>query len=197
MIVAGSTGYAAHVKHVAVLLFAVTACAADTGATEAPLSSDPIQACPIADEAALPGHEATFYLCAEQTAQCGPDGYLLGYGTKYAQRFYRDTRPRMTARGQQWIDDVLVCLQGSLRDSIDASTSCDDLRTIAFDSHPACYVEAGFCTLSPWDIAQVVWSIDLRDWLGKDSARQVVTTALDCGNQYTRSIVRALFWYLL
>lgn len=184
-------------KHVALLLScALAACAVETGAEQASLSSDPIQACPIPSEGDIPGHEADFYLCAEETAQCGPSGYLVGYGAKYAQRFYRDTRPRMTARGQRWIDDVLVCLQRELRASIDANTSCDDIRTIAFDSHPGCYVENGFCTLSPWDIAQVVWSIDLRDWFGKDSARQVVTTALDCGDQYAMTL-RALFWYLL
>jgi hypothetical protein len=159
-------------------------------------SSDPIQACPIPDEDAIAGDEAVFYECAEEIAQCGPDGYLIGYGAKYAERFYTQTRPRMTPRGQQWLDDVLVCLQSSLRDSIDANTSCDDIRTIAFDEHPACYVDAGFCTLSPWDIAQVVWTIDLRDWVSRDAAKQVVTTALDCGGQQA-STIRALFFYLL
>jgi hypothetical protein len=159
-------------------------------------TSDPIQACPIPDEDAIAGHAADFYECAEATAQCGPDGYLIGYGAKYAERFYTQTRPRMTPRGQEWIDDVLVCLQSSLRDSIDASTSCEDIRTIAFDSHPACYVEAGFCSLSPWDIAQVVWTIDLRDWASREAAKQVVTTALDCGGEDAKTI-RAWFWYLL
>ncbi len=159
-------------------------------------SPDPIQDCPIPDEAAIAGHEAIFYDCAEETAQCGPDGYLIGYGAKYAERFYTQTRPRMSPRGQEWLDDVLVCLQATLRDSIDANTSCDDIRTIAFDSHPACYVDAGFCTLSPWDIAQVVWTIDLRDWTSREAAKQVVTTALDCGGEYAQTI-RALFWYLI
>ncbi|HTJ45656.1 MAG TPA: hypothetical protein VL463_26320 [Kofleriaceae bacterium] len=185
-------------KHVAVLLFlAASACAVETetGTTEQAVT-DPIQSCPIPDEHAIAGHEAVFYTCAEETAHCGPTGYLTGYGAKYATRFYRDTRPRMTSRGQQWIDDVLVCLQTNLRDTIDSTTSCDDIRTIAFDEHPACYVDAGFCTLSPWDIAQVVWTIDLRDWASRAAAKQVVTTALDCGNQYA-STIRALFWYLL
>ena len=176
---------------------ALGACAVDAGTTSEPLTGDPIQACPIPAEGDIAGHEAVFYECAEQTAQCGPSGYLIGYGAKYARRFYDVTRARMTARGQQWIDDVLVCLQGELRASIDATTSCDDIRTIAFDSHPACYVEHGFCTLSPWDIAQVLWSIDLRDLASRESAKQIVTTALDCGDQDTTSILRARFWYLM
>ncbi|MCA9673731.1 MAG: hypothetical protein H6709_00160 [Kofleriaceae bacterium] len=163
--------------------------AIDVAATSAALTDpDPVQACPLPDPAHLAGHEAVFYTCAETVADggagCGPTGYLLGYGTRYAQRFYRDTRPRMTARGQRWIDDVLVCLQHDLRDAIDATTSCDDIWQTAFDSHPACYVDAGFCTLSIWDIAQVVRTIDVRDWVSADAARQVVTTAARCGAGY-------------
>ena len=185
-------------KSAALVMLVLSACAVDavdTGTATDPLA-DPIQACPIPDVHAIAGHEGLFYECAEQTAQCGPSGYLLGYGDKYAHRFYQQARPHMTARGQQWIDTVLVCLQRDLRDSIDANTTCDDIRATAFDSHPACYLDAGFCTLSPWDIAQVVWTIDLRDWASRDAARQVVTTAIGCGGQYAQTI-RALFWYLI
>jgi hypothetical protein len=144
--------------------------------------------CAIPDVNDIPGHESVFYLCAEQLADfghgCGPDGYLLGYGTRYSQRFYQQARPRMSARGQRWIDSVLVCLQDDLRETIDATTSCDDIWSLAFDSHPACYLQAGFCTLSPFDIAHVVWSIDAKDWLSRDAARQVVATAVGCGKQY-------------
>jgi len=153
------------------------------------VGADAIATCPIPDANAIPGHESVFYLCAETVADggqgCGPDGYLLGYGTKYSQRFYKNARPRMSARGQAWIDDVLVCLQHDLRAAIDASTSCDDIWNIAFDSHPQCYLDAGFCTLSPFDIAQVVFTIDAKDWLSRDAARQVVHTAAGCGKQYS------------
>jgi hypothetical protein len=196
----GAAGYTAPVKPAVaialVAILALPACLDGPPTAEATAAvTDPISACPIPDEADLAGHEAVFYECAEATARCGPDGYLLGYGARYARRFYRETRARMTRRGQQWIDDVLVCLQRDLRASIDSGTSCPDIRTIAFDTHPACYVENGFCTLSPWDVAQVVWSIDSSDLVGRDAARQVVTTALDCGDQYA-GWIRGLFWYL-
>ncbi len=188
---------------VAVVLLALSACvtgeAAATGeATDA--VTDPVKACPIPVVGDIAGHEADFYQCAEPSADgsngCGPDGYLIGYGTRYARRFYEVTRPRMSARGQRWIDDVLVCLQRDLRDSIDSTTSCDDIWTTAFDSHPACYVGAGFCTLSPFDIAQVVLTVDAKDWLSRDAARQVVDTAIGCGDAYARWM-RFWFWYLL
>jgi hypothetical protein len=185
---------------VVLVALAATGCyASELGATDEAVT-DSMKACPIPSADAIPGHETVFYQCAEQLADsgrgCGPTGYLVGYGTKYAQRFYHQARPHMSARGQQWIDDVLVCLQRDLRESIDSTTSCDDIWTTAFDSHPACYLEAGFCTLSPFDIAQVVWTIDLKDWVSRDAARQVVRTAIGCGHQY-EVWMRALFWDLI
>ena len=164
------------------------------------VSIDAVQACPIPTPNDIPGHENLFYQCAELHADfgrgCGESGYLLGYGSKYAQRFYRQARPRMSTRGQKWIDDVLVCLQHDLREAIDETTTCDDIWTTAFDSHPSCYVRAGFCTLPPLDIAQVVWTVDAKDWLSRDAARQILHTASSCGREYA-GFLRFLFWYLV
>ncbi len=186
------------------LAFSLTACAGDDfdkglGSATESVSADAIGTCPIPDLNAIPGHEAVFYQCAEQFADfghgCGESGYFLGYGSKYAQRFYKQARPRMSARGQKWIDDVLVCLQHDLREAIDETTSCDEIWTTAFDSHPSCYVRSGFCSLSPLDIAQVVWTIDSKDWLSRDAARQVLDTASTCSQQFA-SWFAVFFSYL-
>src|SRR6266496_1617089 len=84
-----------------------TACTSELATTDEAIT-DSIKACPIPSTDAIPGHESVFYQCAETFADggrgCGPTGYLPGYGTRYAQRFYQQARPRMTGRGQQWID---------------------------------------------------------------------------------------------
>jgi hypothetical protein len=161
------------------LLFAVAGCEAYVASSEQALA-DPVTSCPVVDPAAIAGHEATYYRCAEVTLACGPDGYLLGYGAKYAERFYRQTRPWMSPAGRRWIDATLVCLQTTLRDRIDATTSCDDVRTIAYDSHPECYVSTGFCRL-PWsDWFAVLGTVDGTDWLSRDAQRQVTATARAC-----------------
>lgn len=164
------------------LALALAACATDVDleATSQALATDPVKACPVVDPHAIAGHEATFYRCAEQTLGCGADGYLLGYGTRYAERFYRSTRPWMSAQGQRWIDATLLCLQTALRDRIDATTSCADVRTRAFDSHPECYVDSGFCELPFTDWLAVATTIDGRDWLSRDAQRQVTATARAC-----------------
>ena len=182
------------------LAAALAACATDeeVGADQFAVV-DPVQACPIPASGAIAGHEADFYRCVDGVVAggvgCGDDGHLLGYGARYAERFYRVTRPRMSARGQRWIDDVLVCLQEELQASIDADSGCDDIRDVAFDSHPGCYVDAGFCRLPVLDVLQVVWTIDVRDWLGSSAARQAVETAIGCGRDYA-SILRVLFPHL-
>ncbi len=158
----------------------LAACSPELAVTAQEVSGDPVTSCPVVERNAIAGHEATFYQCAEQTLQCGDDGYLIGYGTRYAERFYRYTRAWMSPRGKRWLDDTLVCLQVKLRERIDASTSCDDVRTIAFDSHPECYVESGFCGLPVTDWFAVAATIDGRDWLSQDALRQVTTTAHAC-----------------
>jgi hypothetical protein len=162
------------------VVLATGACTADLGVTAQEVTGDPVTSCPIVNPNAIAGHEATFYQCAEQALHCGPDGYLIGYGTRYAERFYRYTRPWMSPAGKRWIDATLVCLQEKLRERIDAQTSCDDVRTIAFDSHPECYVESGFCELPVTDWFAVAATIDGRDWLSQDALRQVSTTAHAC-----------------
>jgi hypothetical protein len=137
--------------------------------------------CPVPETpAAIAGHESDFYVCAEEIASCGPDSYLVGYGAKYAERFYRQTRPWMSRAGKRWIDDVLVCLQHELRASVGDGASCPAISTTAYDSHPACYVDAGFCRL-PWsDWLAVVATVDGVDWLSRDAKRQVLVTASTC-----------------
>lgn len=164
------------------------------------LDVDPVLACPIPTPDRIAGHEGDFYRCVDAViaggAGCGDDGYLLGYGARYAERFYRETRPRMSARGRAWIDDVLVCLQEELRDGIDAATPCDDVRDLAFDSHPRCYVDAGFCRLPVLDVLHVLWTIDVRDWLGSSAARQAVETAIACGREHA-AVVRVVFGHVV
>jgi hypothetical protein len=162
------------------LLLAPAACQLDVDTTSAELAADPIAACPVPRPGAIAGHEADFYRCAEETASCGDDGYLLGYGARYAERFYRRTRPLMSARGKQFIDATLVCLQTTLRDEIDAGTSCDDIHALAYDSHPDCYVASGFCDLTWRDWLAVASTIDGHDWLSRDALRQVQATMRAC-----------------
>jgi hypothetical protein len=149
---------------------------------------DPVKRCAAPTPGNIAGHEADFYECAERWVAggqgCGESGYLLGYGARYARAFYFDTRPRMTSRGKDWLDKVLVCLQHDLREAITLETACDVIRRTAFDQHPHCYAASGFCTLPLRDILQVPATVDGKDLLSKDGLRQIVGMVPACGEQY-------------
>ena len=56
-------------------------------------------------------------------------------------------------------------------------TSCKDLQTFAFNSHPSCYVDNGFCTdifLSSTNLYCLAAEVfDLRDFFDKLAIQQV------------------------
>jgi hypothetical protein len=150
---------------------------------------DPLLLCPTTQPNGIPGNEAAFYECAEQWVNqgegCGTEGYLLGYGGRYAKRFYNWTRPRMTSWGRPFIDGTLVCLQQDLQSEISVASSCDTIRAVAFSQHPDCYLENGFCKIGPWNTTLVASTPDGDDLLSKEGREQIQTILDRCGRQYT------------
>jgi hypothetical protein len=91
-----------------------------------------------------------YYLCAERKSPCGLDGYNLGFGFKYCSGSKFQLAGEMkTVEGQKWVQSVFQCLQR--QSFIDAQSgqnnSCESLKKNAFNSHPNCYAQAGFCDL--------------------------------------------------
>lgn len=155
---------------------------------------DPIQECPVPSVNALGQVQnvGEFYACADSWLAggrgCGPDGYPLGYGEYYARRFYNKTRPWMTWWGRYWLDDTLVCLQQDLQAAITMGTPCEEVRRVAFAQHPNCYAENGACYLWLWDVAQILRTVDGRDWVSREGAKQIVGFFLECGEEYAELI---------
>lgn len=143
-------------------------------------SSDPVKQCPVATKHASDSEIASFYQCAERTLRCGPDGYLLGYGARYAERFMQHTFARVSPAGQEFLRQNLVCLQETLRSLISARTPCPEVHTLAFNSHPQCYVSSGFCSLSYWDWGLIGGTVTPRDLFSADTVRQVRSVAASC-----------------
>ncbi len=91
-----------------------------------------------------------YYLCAEQKSPCGLDGYNLGFGFKYCSGSQFQLAGEMkTAQGQQWVQNVFQCLQKQsfLNANNNINKTCESIKKDAFDSHPNCYAQAGFCDL--------------------------------------------------
>ena len=87
--------------------------------------------------------------CLEAKFQCGAEGYPIGYGDRYCNKF-TENYDKFDEEGKKWIDGTLICLKESLLPDMnnnDAET-CDDVYNHAFDSHVKCYTENGFCDIA-------------------------------------------------
>lgn len=99
-----------------------------------------------------------YLTCLDACIPCGSDGYAQAYGNYYCQKFLD---AKFTEEEVAWRDSVLICLQKALFAHLEEDVSCDQIKRLAFDSHPACYTLQGhsICDLSfesQWRILQIV-----------------------------------------
>jgi hypothetical protein len=147
-----------------------------------------------------PANRCTFYDCAADAAQgqlgCNKQGnnYFHDYGRKYCNKFVDVTYANLSARGQRWMNETLVCLQDALKRgcALNRCNSCSALARWAFDSHPACYVgrdpisnrndpnRTSICTLNPSDAYNISTTPTAEDLFTWNSGRQVAQVAGLC-----------------
>lgn len=116
-----------------------------------------------------------YYTCREEEAQCGVDGYLLHFANRYCERYRLVSEPEASPEAQAWLRRVRRCLILAL-DEKDQSNNCESIEQNGFDSHPSCYVQTGFCDLSPADWLLVFNTIDHDD----ADFQQMLTTGNQC-----------------
>jgi hypothetical protein len=116
-----------------------------------------------------------YYLCREQEMGCGPNGYFVGFGYHYCNAFRLVTEAHVSPEAQAWLVRVRRCLIESM-DSAPFEGDCDAVRTQAYASHEACYVETGFCDLSVGDWLRVLNTVRLSDL----DFQQMFVTAKAC-----------------
>jgi|GEM_PF-1468818 len=121
-----------------------------------------------------------YYRCRERQAQCGEQGYLLGYVGRYCDRFATVTEPRVSPAAAAWLGRVRTCLVDYMADEVGDDASCEEIRERGTASHAGCYVEAGFCDLNIADWFAIVHTIDPGDV----PLQQVLTTGHACLRQW-------------
>ncbi len=104
-----------------------------------------------------------YYRCREAAQPCGPDGYVASYVGPYCQRFASVTEPRVSQAARRWLQRVRQCLVRELDRRAPIGTACEETRAIGLETHVTCYLETGFCALSPFDWLAIVRSIDPGD----------------------------------
>ncbi|KAK4441949.1 hypothetical protein QBC34DRAFT_314123 [Podospora aff. communis PSN243] len=142
-----------------------------------------------------PQRSCAFYTdCAEARLRCGNSGYPVAYGRKNCLAFQSDLS-KFTAAGQDFIWGTMYCLQTALRDAINCDSTCSQAGDAAFDSHPGCYINNGFCDLPPQDWWQLVKTVG-TDLLSAKALKQVVQTGAACGGHIIGKIDDAITEYL-
>ena len=145
-----------------------------------------------------PMDKCAFYAnCLETRYQCGPDGYPLGYGQFYCQKF-SDNRGLLSAQGQEWMLATMHCLQLALvPDAIEATppaSDCEALKEQAFGSHAGCYTNNGFCALGVEVWAAVLEIVNIKTLFSSwDAFKATIETAADCAHFYAYMVERGLF----
>ncbi|KAK3370631.1 hypothetical protein B0H63DRAFT_454787 [Podospora didyma] len=142
-----------------------------------------------------PEKSCAFYSdCAEAALRCGPTGYPLAYGRKNCLAFQGDLL-KFTAAGQTFIWATMHCLQVKLRDAIVCDSKCPAVFDAAFASHPACYVDSGFCDLPPEDWWQLIKTVN-TDLVSRKSLEQMIQTSQACAGKMLDKIDAAVQGYL-
>jgi hypothetical protein len=122
----------------------------------------------------------SFYLnCAEAMLECGPAGYPQEFGDKNCNKFSNNI-DWFSSNGQSFVWNTMLCLQQAMVPVLEPCTAtCDSFNTAAFNSHPGCYVQGGFCGLSCADVIATVATVGTDIFKGNALA-QVAGTAAGC-----------------
>jgi len=137
--------------------------------------------------------------CLEPKFKCGPTGYPIGYGNKYCNKFLEFFND-FTPEGQEWIGKTLLCLKNALIPVYESTKSitCSEIYNIAFDSHPTCYTDSGFCNLFAdprigfTTIKGLLKVLEVKDMASIPSFKQVIITAGKCG----KSVLDAVWKFI-
>ena len=147
-------------------------------------------------EETLTQHNCEFYSnCLEKKFECGAKGYPIGYGFKYCSKFLANQKS-FPPKGQEWIDSTLLCLKQALipfTTKNKDSNTCTNILNAAFDSHPECYVKAGFCQLFfRADVGDTIKALlatyEVNDFKSLISIKQIFETAKLCGADFLKKI---------
>uniref|UniRef100_A0A1X7VAX4 VWFA domain-containing protein n=1 Tax=Amphimedon queenslandica TaxID=400682 RepID=A0A1X7VAX4_AMPQE len=137
-------------------------------------------------------------------------GMFKGTGKKWSITFYRLLTGSNLASQHELLSLSLVkhgllmlvyrCLMQSIVNSPrynNVNTTCDQLETFAFESHPRCYIENGFCTdilLSDQCQNLVCIGNEIftdRDFYSKQAIDQMTRTAASCSSRISTFLLDA------
>lgn len=155
-------------------------------AEESPSPEGPLSpvGCVVPTEEDILTRRGDYYRCLDEVlmdgAGCGPDGYPLGYGAKYADRYFDEVYPSVSSEAQAFLRRVSIHLQREMDAFVTPSSSCEAVWDYGFGTHPACYIESGFCDLELSDVAAIAGAVDPEDQDLPEAAEQTERIVEGC-----------------
>lgn len=121
-------------------------------------------------------------------------GYYLAFGDKYCCRFRLRLRHWLSRAGQAWIDNTCKLLQQMIEQKraedphafARLEENAAALRSFAYSTHAAAYIQSGVGALPLRDLLLIVSSIDLKDLVNRDGLCQVLQVLAHLVNTYTQ-----------
>jgi hypothetical protein len=134
-----------------------------------------------------------------------PPPYYLAFGARNLTTYLTETRPRLSTKGQEFIDRVAVRLQELLeelalqrpgfyssmeegrQESIEGRN--EEFERLAFATHIRAYCESGWSELRPGDRAAIIADVPFSHWLA--SVRDGTALALnwECGRGWRDAVL--------
>ncbi len=140
-----------------------------------------------------PKKKCSFYTCAALEAkeilgcEYNQNNYFHDFGHKYCLRFTDKTYPSLSSTGKKWMNQVLLCLQDSLKKGCAQDgrcRSCDSLRSWAYASHTPCYAgldplsgkklskRLSICEISFLDQLKILGTIEKKEYSKPEISQQ-------------------------
>lgn len=145
---------------------------------------DPTLICTPASPDDILERKGDYYRCLDDQLiggeGCGPEGYPLGYGRKYADRFFDLVYPEISPIGQVFLEQVSICLQSEMAAWVTSETACTAVWDHGFETHPPCYLESGFCDVPFADVAAIAAAVDPEDQALPEAQEQMAQILAGC-----------------
>ena len=89
-----------------------------------------------------------FYKDKSQELNCNNENYLMSFGYKYCRLFFYPPN-QVSQNAINVFEHIRPCLINDLQNY--KNLTCENTKSVAFQSHINCYVDNGFCELSEHD----------------------------------------------
>lgn len=121
------------------------------------------------------------YLTVEEKFECGEEGYPVGFGYKNCMSFNNAKKyGKFNAAGKKFIGCTVDCLIKSIQNISETVSTCDEVKTDAFDSHVECYLKCNFCKICSSNFFALANTYDWSDFFSVLAMKQVAQIIAKC-----------------